>query len=360
MVARANRGAPVRVPEPNPGPGADVSRIRPVFQRAGQRVPVCMALVALVPLVVATELAGQDDIAGAIAAAFGDASIVAIGENHGHVEFHALLISLLEDPRVQRRVDDIAVEFGNALYQDVMDRFVAGEAVPRDSVRMAWRNSIVSPNRVWDSPVYEAFFDAVRRINGTRSDGRSYRVVLADSPVDWGRVGSREDLRPFYDRPAHIAAAVSREVLERGRRGLLVAGGAHLTRVNMVLGSADRPAEERNVASRIAGAHPEARLHLVRSLGRAGDADLSPVAPAEGPVLLPTGDPRLADLDANRISTMRNMDGTPFRGYGDATLADLVDAVIVWGEGQTTFAEPPEPDPAYRAELDRRLEIVRG
>jgi len=124
-----------------------------------------------------------ESLRNAVVAALESKWIVAIGENHGHVELHKLLRDLLTDTEVKSVVDDIVVEFGNPLYQGAVDRFVSGEPVPYDSVRFAWRNTVVSPNTVWDSPVYEQFFQHIRQLNLRRDDGRQYRIVLADPKV---------------------------------------------------------------------------------------------------------------------------------------------------------------------------------
>jgi len=84
----------------------------------------------------------------AVLRAFDSAWVVALGENHGHLGFHDLVLRVLDTPGAAGVIDDIAVEWGNALYQDVVDRYTRGDAVPWDSVTMAWRNTIVSPNTV--------------------------------------------------------------------------------------------------------------------------------------------------------------------------------------------------------------------
>jgi len=56
----------------------------------------------------------------AILYAFDSAWVVALGENHGHLQFHDLLLRVLRDPRAPDVIDDIAVEWGNGLYQDVI------------------------------------------------------------------------------------------------------------------------------------------------------------------------------------------------------------------------------------------------
>ncbi|HTH01793.1 MAG TPA: hypothetical protein VL882_16090 [Vicinamibacterales bacterium] len=77
----------------------------------------------------------------------------------------------------------IVVEWANALYQDSVDRYVAGEDEPKALVSRAWRNTGFSPLAPWDAPVYERFFDVVREVNQTRPPDRRLRVVAADPPL---------------------------------------------------------------------------------------------------------------------------------------------------------------------------------
>lgn len=84
--------------------------------------------------------------------------VIALGENHQHEEFHSLIKELLADSAIQNSIDVIVVEFANSLYQNLLDRFINSERVDEDSLRMIWRNTLVSPNTVWDSSVYENFF----------------------------------------------------------------------------------------------------------------------------------------------------------------------------------------------------------
>lgn len=308
------------------------------------------------------EARAQHDVATAIAMALDSVWVVALGENHGHVEFHGLVIDMLEDPQIQARVNDIVVEFGNSLYQPTIDRYIAGGDVAMDSVRLAWRNTVVSPNLVWDSPVYERFYQAVRRINQERADGGSYRLVLGDSPIDWTAVGIRDDLLPFYDRSESIASVVGREVLRHGRRALLIAGGAHLSRVNMVrTNQAGVRIAEVSVVSRLQTRFPGS-LFVIRSLARTGSLDLSDIDRGAEPALWMTSAPSIGSHYANAVSTMKNMDGSDFDAYGTATLRDMVDAVIVWPREQVTIidADASSLDEAYWNELNRRSTILRG
>jgi hypothetical protein len=62
------------------------------------------------------------DLAGVVLDAFIRYRLVGIGESHGLQDHHDALQMLLADPRLPEVVDDIVVEFGNARYQDTVDR----------------------------------------------------------------------------------------------------------------------------------------------------------------------------------------------------------------------------------------------
>jgi hypothetical protein len=165
-----------------------------------------------------------------ILAAFETHTIVALPDPHGSERMHAFLLALIRDPRFLRTVDDIVVEFGNARYQDVADRFVAGEDVPFESLRLVWRNH-TQPSLSADFTHYEDFFRAVRALNAAAAGGRSLRVLLGDPPIDWSAVTNRDEHFKWIEmRTPHPAAVVQTQVIARMRRALLVYGTGHLQR----------------------------------------------------------------------------------------------------------------------------------
>ena len=101
---------------------------------------------------------------GAILKAFRSHDIVALDEgDHGNEQGHAFRLSLVRHPEFAATVNDIVVEFGNALYQDVIDRFVRGDNVSTVSLRRVWQNT-TQPHFAVDLPIYEEFFRAVRAV----------------------------------------------------------------------------------------------------------------------------------------------------------------------------------------------------
>jgi hypothetical protein len=82
----------------------------------------------------------------AILEAFRSHSLVALGEGrHGNEQSHEFRLVLIRDPRFPSLVNDIVVEFGSASHQAVMDRFVRGEQVPEQELRLAWRDTHATP-----------------------------------------------------------------------------------------------------------------------------------------------------------------------------------------------------------------------
>jgi hypothetical protein len=165
--------------------------------------------------------------------AFRSHDIVALGEGaHGNEQGHAFRLSLIRHPRFSTLVNDIVVEFGNARYQDVMDRFVRGESVPDVTLREVWQNTTQAAP-IWDRPIYEEFFRVVRAVNVTLTPARRLRVLLGDPPIEWENVHTAEDVNKWMadgNRDRHPADVIRREVLAKQRRALVIYGEGHLAR----------------------------------------------------------------------------------------------------------------------------------
>ena len=52
------------------------------------------------------------------------------GDNHDLAQQQDFYAALVRDPRFARDVGNVVVEFGNAIHQGVIDRYVNGEDVP--------------------------------------------------------------------------------------------------------------------------------------------------------------------------------------------------------------------------------------
>jgi hypothetical protein len=160
--------------------------------------------------------------------AFRTHSVVGLEEEHDDEGSHAFRLSLLRDPRFPIVVNDILVEFGNSLYQDLLDRFIGGEPVADENLKKVWQNT-TQAGTVWDRPIYEDFYRSVRAINATLPPERRLRVLLGDPPFDWDAVRTADDLRNrAFGRSKHPAEILVKEVLAKRRRALVLYGALHL------------------------------------------------------------------------------------------------------------------------------------
>ncbi len=122
-------------------------------------------------------------------------------------------------------VDDIVVEFGNALYQHTIDRFIAGQPVADADLRRVWRNTVVSPLETWDEPMYEQVYRTIRAANWALPAHQRMRVLLGDAPIDWSKITNQCEWLPiFQTRDQHFVSVVKKHVVAKGRRALLLKG----------------------------------------------------------------------------------------------------------------------------------------
>lgn len=161
---------------------------------------------------------------------FDDHRIVMLGEMHGSVQQHLLLKQLVTNPAFAARVNDIVVEACNSLYQEAMDRYIAGEDVAPERLRPAWENVVGAPGGA-PVPPYHGLFATIRAANQKLPQARRLRVLCGDPPIDWTRVEAREDIAPFLGfRDEHYASVVRYQVLALRRKALLLMGSGHFQR----------------------------------------------------------------------------------------------------------------------------------
>jgi hypothetical protein len=292
----------------------------------------------------------QDPVA-AILTAFQAHPLVALGEGgHGNEQAHRFRLALIRDPRFAATVNDIVVESGSARYQSVMDRFVSGDDVPYDLLRRVWQDT-TQPSPIWDLPIYEEFFLAVRDVNVSLPRERRLRVLLGDPPVDWDSVRSLLDLNKFAGgRDAHAIDIIRREVLDRNRHALLIYGVDHLARKSRALTGDDW-------AANIVGQIEKANLATVFVVHSETRLDLATVQTDIGTWPKPS----LAMLRGTRLGAV---EFEPSPRLRPRRTDDLFDAVLYLGPpSEITFAAlPPKlcEDAAYMEMRLRRLALLPG
>ena len=161
--------------------------------------------------------------------AFRTHSIVAVSDPQGNVQMQQFLLSLVRDPRFVQAVDDVVIEAASSRYQDVVDRFVRGDDVPAAVLRRASLDHTVVGDGLGTHTA--EFLDAVRAVNASIGGSKKLRVIAGDPPIDWSNVVTQADHQRWIDlRDSYPADLIRRQVIDRGRRALVVYGQMHLQR----------------------------------------------------------------------------------------------------------------------------------
>lgn len=279
-----------------------------------------------------------------IAAAFRDYPIVALDEgDHQSRQSHAFFIDLIGDPRFQKAADDIAVEWASARLQAVLDAYVSGAEVPEDQVRQAWRET--TQFLVWDSPVYQRFFKAVREVNEALAPEDRLRVLAGDPPIDWSRVRSHDDAMRFSDRDGHFAEVLEREVLAKNRRALVIAGGGHLYRVE--------DDGEPNLVQILEQRHP-GKVVVIKTHDPESEAVEAIVSQWPQLSILSLRGSSLGQTDAGSVIPRYKEKGKNLEDVADAYLY-----IVPFNEMQKARPAPEVyDDEQYVREIERRYEVV--
>lgn len=236
------------------------------------------------------------------------------------------------------KVDDIVVECGNARYQSVLDRYIAGADVPVADVRRVWRDT--SQPSCGFSTFYETLFALVRRVNEKLPAAEKVRVLAGDPPVDWSTGAGLE-----LDRDEHIASVVENEVLAKNRKALMLFGLRHLVHGDV-----------NNAVSKYEEHYPGVTYVVAyhRRFERDNDRLEARMASWPVPSLMPFAGTWLGDLDTTYFP---DTEGMPPGQHGYPG----VDAYLYLGRRDVLRQEPISRavlDQDYLAELDRRADLL--
>ena len=317
-------------------------------------------IISVLILMTATEVAAASDPQGTVLGLFNQYDLVAVSEFHRAKEVHEFLQSLIRDRRLtEHHVKNIVVEFGNAKYQDVADRYVFGGQVSPGEVKKIWRDTTMI--LVWDSPLYEEFFRTVREVNLRLSRSKKIRVVLGDPPIGWESIHTKADYERYADRDLFYAEVVEREVLNRGQKALLIAGGLHF--INARETKKEIPDKRRSAGDLLHRRHPGKLFvfwHTREPI--AGQRCGTPcVVVARGTRL---ANESFAPFAPQGILVQKVIDGekrwVPLETTDWPSVAEMAEGLIYFGSNLTTIEPAPAiyQDSSYVKELRRRVPIL--
>ena len=291
--------------------------------------------------------------------------IVALGLAHGLRQQEDFVIGLLRHPRFAATVDSIVVEFGNARFQALADRYVAGGDVSAKALRPVWRDTIGTAPDAGPDEAPAQFFAAVRRLNQTLPAGRRIRVALGDPAFDFRTLHRRRDMDAVVGRRDRVFAAAAAREARGGRHVLLLSGFMHLARVAPRLFGGDN-------AVRILERGAKGRVWVVLPYwggGVRGQADfersyISGWPPIAVRALTGTLGAQPADRILPESQPPKPGVDPPANPYPGLKLSAIGDALMSFGPCSrlrtTNFSVAQYHDPAYREELNRRSRILTG
>lgn len=270
--------------------------------------------------------------------------VVLFGEMHDAKLNYEFRLALLKYPRFADTVQDFVIESGNSLYQETLDDFILKlKDVPPQDLRPVWRNTTM-PTGVWDPPIYEAFIRAVREVNAARPPDKRIRLLAGDPPIDWRTVATGDDFQKFLaQRDEAPFMIIDREVLRKGRKALVIYGGAHLIKAE----------GRKTIRTLLEETYPGKTYSLIPWSVRYNPVDVFQGIPGVGaaPAFLRLDGPEWAGVTAKKI----------FRYLPDRPVGEIMDAILYLGSGPDEMLnEAPEAlnDAVYQAELKRRRGIL--
>jgi hypothetical protein len=303
--------------------------------------------------------------------AFHDHSLVAIGDNHLMAQQGAFYVALVSDPRFAATAQDIVVEFGAGGHQAVMDRYINGEAVPYDQLRLTWTDTVGAIPTI-NRMEYIHFFAAVRAVNMRLPADKRIRVWLGQPPIDWSAMHSRAEQRPLsLGRDRYPAELIEREIMAKGRKALLIWGQAHFTAASImspVLGPALRAARPGSLyyISPYFGFN-EAACDTAFETRAANWPTPAVVAPLTGSATLKAMRKSGCTVDPGLAQETKGMKPellAALRANDDHLAGVDADALLYLGKEAGMTVSPVDPafylDEAYFKEMSRRNEIMIG
>jgi SAM-dependent methyltransferase len=277
----------------------------------------------------------------AVLRAFDRHAVVAIVKAPELAEEHDFVEAIIRHPAFSEKARWIVVDFGNSLYQPVLDRYLAGGEVPPAELEPLFHDSFWSPYLNWDAAVYARFFKAVREVNRALKPEKRLRILVNGPPIDWNRMQTPEDVKRFERE-----APPERERVTRTLEKALAESGKVLIFASKELLLRGEPA---NATGRLLSTRPRSVFVVTPHLGFLGRRD--------------DEERRLASWPKGSVVVL---EGTWIGAlYEDEQeFQEVADAYLYLGPaGSLTRSNPPPEtyrDDGYFNELQRRLKVRYG
>jgi hypothetical protein len=309
------------------------------------------------------ETSGWDAVVNALVGAFDRVDVIALADSHWRKVDSDLRIRLVRHPEFPNKVRSIVVEFGNSLYQPILDRYIQGDDVPLSDVEHVWRDATNGTGGN-DSPVYAEFFAAVRDVNRTLPAATRLRVIAGDPPIDWSKVQTRADFHEYGDGDRRdFPVSLHGVAVKRGEKALVIYGSTHIGRPKFPLWAA----APESMASQALGTFKAVQVTSpARVLTVDTIAGPNPAYEKLEAAFQSRGRPVLASLNGTPTASLVLETGYTYMGkrvVNTSPLGAAFDACVYFGNSPDVGVRL-DPDPAiyqgtaYGAEIVRRRKIM--
>jgi hypothetical protein len=169
-----------------------------------------------------------------ILAAFKTHSLVGLADAHGLAQEQDFYAAVIRDPRFARDVGNVVVEGLTALHQATADRYVNGEDVPFVELRKLWFDSVATVNtntEVMSDSLSGSLLSQIRITNMSLPPEQRIKVWLGEPPSDWTKINTPADFAAIgAQRDRHGSDVINQNIMTKGKKALVIYGGAHFDR----------------------------------------------------------------------------------------------------------------------------------
>ena len=165
---------------------------------------------------------------------YNNAGIICIDEGpHGTLQSHKFIRRLISNDTVSNLINYIIVEFVNVKYQDILDKYILGENIQPNELKLIWRNSTQAHSPLFEMPVYLELLTNIRDINSNLAAGKKIRVLAGDPEFDWGKINTINDyFKNISQRDVFPAELAIKYGIDSSKNILLIYGGEHLLKTS--------------------------------------------------------------------------------------------------------------------------------
>lgn len=164
---------------------------------------------------------------------FRKCNIIGLGEGVHHLEnSHQFFKKVFDNEIIQKTINIVIVEFANANYQDILDRYIFGEEVYIDELRQIWRESTQSIGGFGEAIIYFELLKKIRSVNFTLPANKKIRVLGGDPPINWKTIKSLDDYnKSNCQRDIYPAGLAIEYGIKQSMKVLVIYAEYHITKI---------------------------------------------------------------------------------------------------------------------------------